>query len=331
MFHSAALRLTLWYLGIIMLISISFSSAIYHLSYGEVRGEAARQSNFLRAQLTPYDFRDFNASRQSQLNTEKQRLINRLVFFNLLVLLLGGAASYQLARRTLRPIEDSLEAQKRFTADASHELRTPLAAMQSEIEVALRGAGLTKKEATDILRSNLEEVAKLKALSEGLLRLASTGNKLSLEQAVDLKPIVEQAISRWQKIADAKKIELNSSITNVSIHGDHQSLVDVVSILIDNAIKYSPPGSQVRVRLLRRDKSAVIEIADKGQGINAKDLPKIFDRFFRADNSRTKNDQGGYGLGLAIAKKIVDLHLGIIEVKSAPGKGSTFTVIFPTA
>jgi signal transduction histidine kinase len=264
MFHSAALRLTTWYLFIIMLISISFSTAIYHLSYGEVTSEAQRQSSFLRSQLTPYDFRDFNSSRQTQLDTEKSRLINRLAFFNLLVLLLGGLASYQLARRTLRPIEDSLEAQKRFTADASHELRTPLAAMQSEIEVALRDSGLTKKEATEILQSNLEEVGKLKDLSEGLLRLASTG-----------------------------------SVVNIKIH--------------------------------RQEKSAVVEIEDNGQGIKASDLPHVFDRFYRADNSRTKEIKGGYGLGLAIAKKIADLHHGVIEVKSAPGKGSIFTILLPLA
>jgi two-component system sensor histidine kinase CiaH len=331
MFHSAALRLTTWYLFIIMLISISFSTAIYHLSYGEVTSEAQRQSSFLRSQLTPYDFRDFNSSRQTQLDTEKSRLINRLAFFNLLVLLLGGLASYQLARRTLRPIEDSLEAQKRFTADASHELRTPLAAMQSEIEVALRDSGLTKKEATEILQSNLEEVGKLKDLSEGLLRLASTGNKLSLEKVVDLKNIVEQAIDRWQKIADNKKIQLNSTLASISVHGDHQSLVDLVSILIDNAVKYSPDGSVVNIKIHRQEKSAVVEIEDNGQGIKASDLPHVFDRFYRADNSRTKEIKGGYGLGLAIAKKIADLHHGVIEVKSAPGKGSIFTILLPLA
>jgi two-component system sensor histidine kinase CiaH len=329
MFHSAALKLTIWYLGLIMLISIIFSGVIYHISYSTLSRDVHHQNDFVRTQLTPYDFRDYSTARETQLNQERNQLINRLVLFNLLVLIGGGALSYLLARRTLEPIEASLDTQSRFTADASHELRTPLTAMQTEIEVALRDPNLTKKEAITQLESSLEEVQKLKALSDGLLRLASTDGQLQMSQKVALAPLIEQAIEKWHKIAQIKNIKITKDIKPVSVRGDSQSLVDLLSIFIDNAIKYSEPETEITIKSNYKDDIAIIKIQDKGQGIEASELPRIFDRFYRTDSSRTKENAGGYGLGLAIAKKIVDLHHGSIEVASAPGKGSAFTISIP--
>jgi signal transduction histidine kinase len=328
-FHSAALKLTAWYLALIMAVSIFCSLALYHVSSDDLRRAVQRQINFYSQVLSPSEFRSFSKLRLSQLAQDQRHLKQRLVLFNVLVVVGGGFASYALARKTMRPLEESLEAQSRFTGDASHELRTPLTAMQTEIEVALRNPKLTKTEAVGLLQSSLEEVAKLKALSEGLLKLAGSTEELSLDQPVSLSEVVRAANQRVAKIARAKNIKVRFKTQDTVVRGDLQHLTDLTVILLDNAIKYSPAGSRVSIETGSRDKRAYVKVTDTGRGISADDLPRIFERFYRAESSRHKDQAGGYGLGLAIAKKIADLHHGSIEVRSTIGKGSTFTLRLP--
>ncbi|MEK7095677.1 MAG: ATP-binding protein [Patescibacteria group bacterium] len=331
MFKSAALRLTIGYLAIIMALSIGCSVALYYVSSNELAQSAQRPVDLYNVVFGPNNTSDINDLRLRQLEKDRSSLKINLLLFNIGVLVIGGGVSYILARRTLAPIEEALEMQKRFTGDASHELRTPLTAMQAEIEVALRSSELTKKEAINLLESNLEEVGKLKSLSEGLLALATTiGNDgTKTKEEMPVRQLVEAAINQASKPAAAKRIKLSGNITDAQIAGNPQQLTNLLVILLDNAIKYSPTGSHVNVDAKIRDKQVVIDVIDRGRGIAAADLPHIFERFYRADSSRTKNQTHGYGLGLAIAKKIVDLHHGSINAKSTPSKGSTFTVILP--
>jgi two-component system sensor histidine kinase CiaH len=330
-FHSAALKLTAWYLALIMLVSVTCSLAIYNVSSNDLENNIQRRlPRSLNELLTPNDLRNFADLRAEQLDRDLNHLKENLLSFNLLVLLLGGAAAYALARRTLEPIEKSLEAQKRFTSDASHELRTPLAAMQAEIEVALRDPSLTKVQAKELLQSNLEEVAKLKSLSEGLLNLAQTSKPAQLEPT-DIELVVSAAIERLDKAAKAKKITIDNQTQNLILKADLHSLTELIVILLDNAIKYSSPGDKVILGSSSNGKAGRISIKDQGAGIKASDLPHIFDRFYRSEPSRSKAHTEGYGLGLAIAKKLADSMDGAISVKSAPGRGSTFTISLPVA
>ncbi len=326
LFRSAALKLMVWYLAIIMILSIGCSLAIYRLSSDELIRNTRRQVYFFNDELRPTDFNNFSQLRHKQLEHGLSRLRNDLVYFNLAVLISGGAVSYMLARRTLRPIENALEAQSRFTADASHELRTPLAVMNSEIEVALRDSKLTKRQAVELLKSNLEEVGKLKALSDGLLTLAAEDSKNIQLSAVPISNVLTEAITRSQKVADTKNIKITKSGKDIQVNGDQHSLVELMNIILDNAIKYSPSGSKISIKTTRQNKYAVITVSDQGPGISADDLPNIFERFYRADSSRSKNKTNGYGLGLAIAKKIAELHGGFISVSSTPAKGSSFEI-----
>jgi len=330
MFRSAAAKLTLGYLTIIMTLSIGFSVAIYHISSNELERSASRPVDLYNNIFGPESASEVNKLRQQQLNKDRNRLKLNLTLYNLAVLAVGGGLSYFLARRTLAPIEEMLEMQKRFTGDASHELRTPLTAMQSEIEVALRDPDLSKPAAVKLLKSNLEEVAKLKALSEGLLTLATAGQDTS-HQKIPLNAVCAEAIKQVTKRAKDQQINIKSSAEAIEVMGNHQQILNLLSILLDNAIKYSPKGSEVKLSVKAKDRYALITVADRGAGIARKDLPHIFDRFYRADSSRTKSRKEGYGLGLAIAKKIVDLHNGVIDVNSQPAKGSTFSVRFPLA
>jgi signal transduction histidine kinase len=331
MFHSAALKLTIWYLAIIMAISLVFSLSLYKVSSADLGRNVNRQVGYFSNLLAPGESINYRHLRDRQLNEDLGHLRANLALFNLLVLASGGAASYWLARRTLEPIEQALDSQTRFASDASHELRTPLTAMITENEVALRNKNLNKSGAIGIIKSNLEEAVKLKTLAEGLLRLTNGNGVVNNPQSVDLKVVASEAVDRYAKTASQHKINIENKLDNLMIAGDKDSLVDLVSIFLDNAIKYSPQGSKIEITSDKRHKDVVINIKDRGVGIKKSEIARIFDRFYQADSSRHKTTTGGYGLGLAIAKKITQAHHGYIEVSSTPGKGTTFSIILPAA
>jgi two-component system, OmpR family, sensor histidine kinase BaeS len=169
----------------------------------------------------------------------------------------------------------------------------------------------------------------LKSLSEGLLRLAN-GNGSIETRPVVLAEAAAMAIGRYQKAADAKDISLINQLHGVKALADKDSLAELLSIFIDNSIKYSDKGSTVRISGGRRGKQVSISVKDQGRGIKNSDLPHIFERFYQTDSSRSKQT-AGYGLGLAIAKRIADAHGGHIEVTSTVGKGAVFTIFLPAA
>lgn len=327
MFRSATLRLTVWYTIIIMAVSLVFSTALYIISRGQLESSLRRQwlrriDQRLNIVVQPNDI-------SADLTEGSARLLNYLLEFNLIILALSVFASYKLARHTLEPIEEAHTAQARFTADASHELRTPLTAMKAEIEVALRDKKLTIKEARELLNSNLEEVSKLELLSNALLKLAQTNRDTTALRQTNALEVVSGAVERVKKQAQLHSISIKNDVRNIKFVGDSTSLTELFVVLLDNAIKYSPEKSVVTVTCRKSGGCVAISVEDKGAGIPAKDLPNIFDRFYRVDNSRSKLKTEGYGLGLSIAKKVADLHGGSIEVTSTVGKGSVFTVKLP--
>ncbi len=334
MFHSATLRLTLWYLAIVMFISLLFSMAVYRSSTAELGNSLHRQAIVLRQMprfAVPVDF-DLEQFQQQQYDLATSKIQTSLLMLNLIILVLAGGASYLLARRTLLPIENALEAQSRFTADASHELRTPLTAMKTEIEVALRGKDLDQKEVKELLGSNLEEIAKLETLSTSLLRLAQHDNAQGKDDELcSVADLVTTSVGRMQKMADHKQIQLDTKLKDFEVLGDKASLEELIIILLDNAIKYSPASSRIVVSSTKKGDSGSIEVTDHGVGIGEADQAHIFDRFYRSDSSRTKSSTNGYGLGLSIAQQIVGLHKGTVKVKSVIGEGSTFSVVLPVA
>ncbi len=181
-----------------------------------------------------------------------------------------------------------------------------------------------------LIRSNLEEVGKLKSLAEGLLRLANGNGDLTDAQLINLDDPLSIAVERQARAAAKKSISISKKFTKQQVRGDIDGLTDLFSILIDNAIKYSPRGSKINISSKQKDKDIYVKFSDQGMGIAAAELPHIFERFYRTDASRTKSGAGGYGLGLAIAKQIAKAHKGYITVESSPDKGSTFTVILPS-
>lgn len=334
MFQSATLKLTAWYLAILMTISITFSIIIYQLNFREIsfRLENLQHSlldNSLSVIPDANGNPHLNYGPNSPLSIQSRQAANQmalsLFYINLVVLVAGGLGSYLLARRTLRPIELSHEAQSRFTSDASHELRTPLAAMKAELEVSLRDPNLSQKESRELLESNLEEVNKLIQLSAMLLQLSRLDHNRLERAPVDIVAILHEKMKLYK--SSSKRFDITARKKAIVI-ANEPAIGELISILIDNALKYSPKGSKITIRVFQKRTNIGFEIHNKSDRINEEILPKLFDRFYRADTSRTNSSQNGYGLGLSIAKKIIDVHHGDIFVTNNDN-GTTFTFYLP--
>ncbi|MBU6389639.1 HAMP domain-containing histidine kinase [Patescibacteria group bacterium] len=335
MFQKAVLRLTLWYLAVITLLSVAFTVALYQVSTRELNTLEQRQQtvqqSIIQLQLPP-SFTALNQQRIEQIEESKQNIAINLAYFNIVIILAGGAISYFLAKQTLQPIEESVEAQNRFTADASHELRTPLTVMRTEIEVALRDGNFNLEESKQLHESTLEEIGKLETLTNNLLQLSKqdSASQRAAFRLCALEDIAAEGVNRVKPQLKKHRDTVETHLERGEVLGDPWSLAELVAILLDNAIKYSPEKSVITLATQVEHQHAVITVADRGIGISPEDMPHIFDRFYRADLSRTKGKQrDGYGLGLSLAKKIADTHHGVIEVHSTLGSGSTFTVRLP--
>ena len=322
LFHSATLRLTAWYMAILIVLCLLFSTIVF--------GIASREFERAVGPPRPGEVSLFIQSsslyelRQARINESRQRLIGNLILFNIITIAAGGITSYLLARRTLQPIEEALHAQSRFSSDAAHELRTPLTVMQSEIEVGLRDSKATKKSYEEVLESNLDEVHRLKVLTDRLLMLASS-QPLPLSPTL-LEEVAITAVNHSIPLAMTKKISIDNQIGHESVQANAESLCDVLTILIDNAIKYSPKKSTITLTSTQKDKTVLISVHDEGIGVSEDEQEKIFDRFYRADTSRSKQNVEGHGLGLSIAKQLVELQDGQLSVESELGKGSVFSI-----
>lgn len=321
-------RLMSTYLCIIMIMSASFSLVLYTTSVNQLERQrppriGMRYSDF--DGTTPTGFREFISER---IEEGKQEIARNLVILNLLMLTGGAIISYYLARRSLEPIEAAMEAQTQFVSDASHELRTPLTALRAGNEVALRRSKLTLKEARETIEDNLHEVDRLQQLTDGLLRLLAQNDTPSQTQPVSLQEAVGLALASVAKKATDKRISVEDTTPAITVLGDLTALVQLLTILIDNAVKYSPEDSTISVTAAPDSKGNVtIEVRDQGIGITEADAPHIFSRFYRADCSRSQTE--GYGLGLPIAHKLVQAHHGTLSMESTPGQGSVFFVSLP--
>lgn len=262
----------------------------------------------------------------------KSRLTLALVGLNVVILTLSGALSYFLAGKTLRPIQTMLEDQKLFIADASHELRTPITALKSSIEVHLRDKSMSLADAKTLLVSAQDQVNRLSSLSDSLLELSrNVSDRPDVDDCVNVYVVIQKVADQMRTLASEKGININTKGGNFTANISDHDLTRLVSILVDNAIKYSISDSNIDLTVFNTKRQVIIKIQDYGVGISKNDLKHIFDRFYRAQTARRSESTGGYGLGLSIAKKIIDSHNGTIHVESKVGHGSIFIVKLPLA
>jgi heavy metal sensor kinase len=227
-------------------------------------------------------------------------------------------------------LEDAIQSSKRFVADASHELRTPLTVLRGELEGLALDEQL-KLRTRESLGSMLEEVDRLAVIVEGLLALSrlDAGEGQAESVRFDLFELAAITADQMGLLAEDKNITLiREGEREITVEGDRARLKQVVVNLLDNAIKYTPDGGSVRLRITREDGHAVLDVVDSGVGIPPEALPHVFKRFYRVDNARSR-EQGGAGLGLSIVKSICAAHRVTVEVDSLPGRGSRFRLRFP--
>lgn len=247
-------------------------------------------------------------------------------------LIMSAVAGLFLARRALIPILTSWNRQQTFVSDASHELRTPLAVIQAQAELLLRHPNHTVEQEASNVGTIYEEARRMSKLVESLLTLArADSNQAELSLAtVSLSNTFGALTDVFTLLCDQKSLQLQLDIEpGVELRGDEDRLRQLVLILFDNAMKYTPEGGTISLSCRARGHAAEIEVADTGIGIQAEDLPHIFERFYRGDKARSRSN-GGAGLGLAIAKWIVHAHQGKMTVTSAVGTGTTLYISIPT-
>ncbi|BAN61982.1 signal transduction histidine kinase [Streptococcus anginosus subsp. whileyi MAS624] len=221
-----------------------------------------------------------------------------------------------------------------FVSNVSHELRTPLTSVKSYLEALDEGA-LSEPVAPDFIEVSLDETNRMMRMVSDLLSLSRIDNATShLDiELTNFTAFITFILNRFDKIRsqnDDKKYEIirDYPINSIWVEIDTDKMTQVIDNIINNAIKYSPDGGKITVSMKTTETQMILSISDEGLGIPKKDLPKIFDRFYRVDKARSRA-QGGSGLGLAIAKEIIKQHNGFIWAKSEYGKGSTFTIVLP--
>ncbi|MEY8699962.1 HAMP domain-containing sensor histidine kinase [Streptococcus ferus] len=265
----------------------------------------------------------------TQLEDANDRYVKIIVSVMAVFWLLSVGASVYLAKWSRKPILESYEKQKAFVENASHELRTPLAVLQNRLESLFRQPDTTILDNSENIASSLDEVRNMRILTTNLLNLARRDDGIKPE-IVEIKPqFFKEIFQNYQMIAEEnqKNFYYENQLTK-PIRMDKTLLKQLMTILFDNAIKYSDSNGDISMTVEASDKQLLVKVADNGQGISDTDKSKIFDRFYRVDKARTRQ-KGGFGLGLSLAKQIVDSLKGSISVKDNQPKGSIFEVRLP--
>ena len=301
---------------------------VVHLSDGDVR--------IVSVPVVNKDGEIVGAVQAARGQTQFQSELRIALYTSLIGIVLGAIIApltgLFLARRAMQPIDAAFAAQRAFIADASHELRTPLAVLRANAEMLERVPDLTEEDVRAEARNLVSEVDEIARLVDDLIFLAQADEHapgLIQLAPVDLSAAVSAEVSAQRHRASLAGQTLNEDIASgIAVNGDLNRLRQALRTLIDNAIHYTPSGGKISVSLTREGNQAVVRVHNTGEGIADDDLRRIFDRFYRSSNARGQRGGGG-GLGLAIAKTIVEAHDGTISAESRPNAGATFTIRLP--
>ncbi|MES2623015.1 MAG: HAMP domain-containing sensor histidine kinase [Patescibacteria group bacterium] len=296
--------------------------------------------SFILYDILLSDFADSLQDRVFALNPEVRNMIvkrtgdiiqGRIMIIDIAILSVIVLLSFFLTNKTLGPIRENIQKQKRFVADASHEMRTPIAVIISGLEVVLRNKDLNVESARETLVETLAEMKEFSKLSTHLLDISRYDAGIQVDfNNVDITEVIESAVQKTKLLAADKKIELTSSFEEQRgiVMGNKIELYRLFYNIVHNAIKYTQADGKIIVHGERKNKKYVATITDTGIGMDKETISKIFDPFFQGDKSRSS---GGAGLGLTLAKRIVENHKGSLQIQSKIGDGTKISISFPLA
>lgn len=262
----------------------------------------------------------------SQLDEANDRFITITISVMVVFWIISVAASVYLAKWSRKPILESYEKQKSFVENASHELRTPLAVLQNRLESLFRKPNSTILDNSESIAASLDEVRNMRLLTTNLLNLARRDDGLNPEIEDIVPNFIDDIFENYNMIAeDSGKTFIGKNQTNRTFKSDKTLLKQLMTILFDNAIKYTGDDGEIIFTVKTTDKQLILQVADNGPGIANEDKKKIFDRFYRVDKARTRQS-GGFGLGLSLAQQIVHSLKGTTVVKDNTPKGTIFEI-----
>ena len=257
-----------------------------------------------------------------------EKATSALAALGVIAIIFAAAIGYVLSGGAMQPIREAYERQRQFAADASHELRTPLAVVLASADLLRSDPTITSPFLKQVIEDVRDEVKKMTKLVSDLLTVARTDGKANQMRLVrmDLVSAVQQTVRIMRPFAEKKDIVIDEELPKrVEIHADEQKIRQLILILVDNAVKYTPEHGRISVCVQEDRGSVKLSVSDTGIGIAPEHQERIFERFYRVDKARSRR-MGGNGLGLAIAREIVEAHGGSIAVESEPGKGTTFHI-----
>lgn len=323
-FFQARYRLTRWYVFILGLLIVIFTYMVFQ----------AKESAFVRVYTVVSSYNQEQKKLVELKDTYEefnQRFKQRVLFFDGVLLLVAAAGAWWLSGKTLSPIQTMMEEQASFAGDVSHGLRTPLTSMQLQLEAYRRTQKKMPNKMASLVNDFTQELTHMTRIVEGVLALSRSANR-SLTRAeetqINLNELLTRAYTNTKPLAEAKKhtLELKLSKKTVTVWGNADQILQVIIVLIDNAIKYTPEGGTIGMSLKPGLKQAIISVTDSGEGIPKKEQKKIFETYYRG---KQKTKIKGAGLGLAIAHKIVTQNGGSITVTHHQPKGACFRVKLP--
>jgi len=315
---------------LVFLLALSLSGAFSAYVYLNVTSDVTDIGNHLAIGVDKQTDTD-HVQHQQQDNTQqfiqgtKSSVLNSLVRADLALLTFVTLLGYYLSGLLLRPIEQANRAHRAFATNASHELRTPLAILRSDTERLARNAYRKPEAAREIAVSNLEELSRMERITSTLLSLVRLGSSASKTETLPLDKILREEMEPFMKLARERDVTLtykgDSTLSVRAVPGIGMAFRNVMQ----NALAYTPRGGSVRIVTSQEDSSVRITIEDTGQGIAPRDLPHVFEPFYKGENS------GGSGLGLPLVKELVERSDGSIHLTSTLGSGTHIEVVLPCA
>jgi signal transduction histidine kinase len=333
MFKKPLHKLTASYMVVIIIIAFTFSMVLYGVSTSALDRSARRP--LPRGVQPGQQTREVEMWRDERFAEAKSSLRSQLIMLNLLLIGVSGVAAYMLAAKHIKPLEESLEKQRQFTASAAHDLKTPLSAMLVDIDLGLRKKSATTTDYRTVLKSSREEVLRLDGMISSMLNLANVDvdskQVVELEREFDLSAVVAESMKMNKLLYDDSKqsLRLVSSLsTSLMVKGQADLARSVLDEVLANALKYGKSERGMEVEIHQLKSNVRVCVRDYGVGISEQDLPRVRDRFFRADKSRTRSGVSGSGLGLAIADEAMTKMNGSLSIKSELACGTTATLSF---